>query len=539
MKDKKNSLMGGVAILSVAGLISKVFGMFFRIPLGNMIGSEGMGIYQAVYTTYTLLLTISTAGIPVAISRLVSESVTLGKPKQARSILRLSLLMLTLLGALLAPLLIIFAGPLATRTGDPEAAMGYIAIAPSILTVSVISAFRGYMQGRSRMIPTAISQLIEQLAKVVLSFPLAYFGLRYYGVAYAAAGALLGITIGECMALLYMFIVYMRGRRGFIEQEALDNSAPVPRKDLARQIIQIAIPVTIGSMIVPAAGFIDSTMVRLRLIVGGFAMEEARSLYGLLTGYAIPLVNVPTVLAIAVCIGLVPSISSARIEGRLDEMRETSAQGLRLASLISFPCTVGMWLLASQIMNLLYPALPADELQIGGQILSISAWTIILFTHVQATSGILQGAGMQKVPTYSLAAGVALKIVLNYVLVAIPSINVFGAPVASIVCYAVSMLINLACIICSTGMRFDWSGIVVRPGLATAGMGGALFLMIQLLDMERKRNAILAIAVAVVVYAVLAIVFGALRRDDLLQVSGGAKIERLLVKLRLWRPREE
>lgn len=535
MSQKQKNLVGGVAILSVAGLLAKVIGMFFRVPLSNMIGSSGMGIYSAGYNTYSMLLTISTSGIPVAISRLVSENVTIGRHRQAHAILRTALLVLAILGTMMMLVLIVFSRPLALRIGDGDTALGFAAIAPSILLVSLMSALRGYMQGHSRMAPTAVSQLIEQLAKVAISYPLAAAAMRSYGVVYAAAAALLGITIGEGLALAYMVVVYALSSKEYAQNRALDRRKPTPKGKLAWQIIRIAVPITIGSMIVPLSSFIDTAMIINRLVSAGFAQVEARSLYGMLTGFVLPLVNVPTVLATAVCVSLVPSISAARIEKRYGEMRRTSRMGLRLSALIGYPCAAGMSLLSTQIIMLLYPSQPPHELMISGQILSISAWTILLFTHVQASTGILQGAGYHKIPVYSLVAGVVCKIILNFVLIGIPGINIFGAPVASIVCYGVSMVINIVCIVKKTRMRFDWGSIVFRPALATAGMAVAVVLAKQVLDMTRRHNTVLAVAAGGLVYIVLVFVTGTLKREDMAQIPGGSKIEKLMLKLRIWR----
>lgn len=535
MGKKKNSLISGVAILSVAGILSKIIGMFFRIPLTNIIGSSGLGVYQAAYPTYTLLLTLSTAGIPVAISRLVSENITMGRKRQAKAVLRTALVLLTATGTALSLLLIAFSRPFAVLTGDAAADIGFIAIAPSIMLVSILSAFRGYMQGHGNMAPTAISQLIEQIAKVTISFPLAYAGMKT-GFAQAAAGALWGITIGEALALLYIAIVYFSKKKGFLDKEEKEEpelAQVASFGTLARQMVTIAVPITVGSMIVPLAGFIDAAMIRLRLMAAGQTEEAARSLYGLLSGSAISIINVPTVLATAVCIGVVPIISAARVEGRTEDMHETGRMGLRLGSLIGFPCAIGMSMLATPIINLLFH-LPAEEIAITGEILSLSALTIIFFTHVQTTTGILQGAGMQKIPMYSLVLGVAVKIALNYILIAIPSIYVFGAPIASLACYIISMAVNMAWIVRKVGMKMDWGGIVFRPGAATVGMAVVVLIAMQVLDMNSRLNTLLAVAAGIVVYVALVFVFGALRREDMAQIPGGAKLEKLMIKIRVW-----
>lgn len=534
MKEKKTTLVGGVAVLGIAGLLSKVIGMFFRIPLTNLIGSGGLGIYQAVYPTYSLLLTLSTAGIPVAISRMVAESVTLGRHKNAKAILVVALRLLVAIGLLFTLLVLLLNKTLAARMGDPEAAVGFVAIAPAVLLVTVMSAFRGFLQGHSDMKPTAISQLIEQLAKVALSLPLAVAGLRR-GVAFAAAGALLGITLGEGMALVFMAFAYLRSKKRYQRETDEDETPPEGGRALARRLVQIAVPITIGSSIVPLAGYIDSAMIRLRLMAAGFPLETARSLYGLLSGSAISLINVPTVLATAVCIGLVPAISAARIRRDRVEMRQTSLLGLRLGSLIGFPCGVGMSMLSLEIIRLLYPLLPADEIAVTGKILSLSALTIFFFTQVQATTGILQGAGLQRIPMFSLVAGVCCKVALNYVLIAIPSINIYGAPLASITCYAVSMAINFWWVIRKVGVRMDWGAVLLRPAAATAGMALTVQGYRMLTGMTRRLDAVVAVALGGLVYLALIFALGALKRDDMEMIPGGRKMERLLTRLRLWK----
>lgn len=536
--EKKTTLVGGVAVLGIAGLISKVIGMFFRIPLTNLIGSGGLGLYQAVYPTYSLLLTISTAGIPVAISRLVSESITMGRRKNAQAILRTALLLLTGIGLFFTLLVLAFSHQLAARMGDAEATAGFMAIAPAVLLVTAMSAFRGYLQGHGNMRPTAISQLIEQAAKVALSLPLSVLGLQRGGVALAAAGALFGITLGEGLALLFMIAAYAFNRRRVSPstlQDASGEQAAESFGALAKKLVRIAIPITIGSSIVPLASYIDSAMIRLRLMRAGFSVEEARSLYGLLSGSALSLINVPTVLATAVCIGLVPAISAARIQRRTEEVHDLSRLGLRLGSLIGLPCGVGMSMLSVEIIRLLYPRLPENEIIITGSILSLSALTIFFFTQVQATTGILQGVGLQRIPMASLVAGVACKILLNYTLIAIPSINIYGAPLASITCYAVSMIVNFLWVVKKVGMRMDWKGIILRPAAATLGMAVFVEAARLLLGTMSRFAVVVVIAGAAVVYVVLVFALGALKREDMEMIPGGKKIERLLIRLRLWK----
>ena len=533
MSQKQRGFVGGVAILGIMGILSKVIGLVFRIPLTNSLGTEWLGLYMLVYPTYTMLLSISTAGIPVAISRLVSENVTLGNHRTAKKILRTALPMLAVAGAILMALMIAFSGSLARQRNTPEIYIGFIALAPSILIVSVMSAFRGYLQGHRNMTPTAISQIIEQAGKLVVSMPLTYLGARR-SLVHAAAGTLVGISISEFLALCYVYVMYLREQR---EERPLElaQSEPAPEwQALAKKLIFVAIPITIGSMIMPIASYIDSAMIPRRLAVAGFAPQAATKLYGMLTGCAVTLINVPTSMATAICIGLVPAISAAHMRKQPELMNHTCMLGLRLGSLIGFPCAIGMSLLSTEIINLLY-TIPRDEIMTTGRILSLSALTILPFTMVQATTGVLQGVGKQKIPMYSLVLGVACKVVLNYILVAIPNLNVFGAPVSSMVCYMVSTAINLWYIAAKLRIRLDWGELLVRPGAATAGMAAFVFGWTKVLNMQRRANTIVAVLVGVAVYAVLALAVGAIRQSDVSQIPGGKKLEKLMRKLRLWR----
>ncbi len=534
MSQKKNTLVGGFAILSVVGILSKVIGIFFQVPLTNLIDVDGQGIFQKVYPTYTWLLAISTAGIPVAISRLVAESVALGRHRQAKSLLKTALILLVAIGTGLMLLLIAVADPLARLVGDPEAALGYRMIAPAVLAVSVMSVFRGYMQGRSRMTPTAVSQLVEQVAKAAISLPLAKYGLQF-GLAQAAGYALLGVTIAETIAMLFMLIVYMTRRRDFAGAEKGDSIVPPGFRPLSKRLIAIAVPITIGSMIVPLALQIDSAMLTNILLGIGYTQDEARVMFGALNGVVSSMINVPTVFATAVCIGLVPIVSAARVENRRGDMAQASLLGMRLGSLIGMPCAVGMSMLALPILRLLYTKIAPDKLQLSADILTISALSVFFFTMVQATTGILQGAGLHKVPMMSLVAGVLCKVALNLLLVSIPSVNIFGAPVASIACYSVSMAVNTLWILRKVGFRMRWGDVFLRPAAATAGMAGAVFLMTRALNMERRITVLPVILVAALVYVTLLFAFKALRREDMAQIPGGRKIERLLQKLRVWR----
>lgn len=475
MTQKQKSLLGGVSILGAAGLICKVVGVLYRIPLAHLIDPMGMALYHKVFPAYNLLLTVSSAGIPVAISRMVSHYVTREDVGNARRIFKVALLLLSALGLVTTILLMAFSGSVAALQGAPDAAAGYLCIGPSLFLVCAMSAYRGYMQGRRHMMPTAISQLIEQVGKVAVALPLAYLGMARGGVSWGAAGALLGSTIGEAAALLYM-IIQERHSRGEMAETVVNPQADVLNPSfIAKRLTRIAIPITLGACIVPLAGFIDSVMLTGLMEGAGMAYEDAMIRYGAYSGPVLTLINVPTALAMAMSTNLVPDIASGMARRDADYVRREAGMGLRMAAVIGLPCSVGMSILARPILYLCYAgSYSGPQLDVAAELLQISALTIGLFTMVQATSGILQGMGKQRIPMYTLLVGVALKIALNYTLVGIPGVDIHGAPWASLLCYTASMVPNLYFVCRHTGYRFDFMGILVKPLLCSLLMGAAV-----------------------------------------------------------------
>ncbi len=515
MTKKTKSIIGGMTVLGLSGVICKVVGVLYTIPLTWMIGTQGLGIYQAVFPTYNLLLTISSAGLPVAVSRLVAARLAKDDPGGAKQVFRTAALLLLALGCAATLFMLVGSGYLANTVVDqPASKLGFLVIAPCVAIVCVLSAFRGFMQGQQDMTPTAVSQLIEQVGKVALALPLAWLGNRQ-SIALGAAGALLGTTIVEAVALVYMMVLYMKRQPAFaLIPQGTDVMTDSPAA-ISKNLLAISIPITIGACIVPLSQFIDSAMLLKRLEVAGIAAAEASSLYGLFTGTVIRIINIPTALALAVSMSLVPAISSARAAGDDGMVIRQSDLGLRFAFIIGLPCSIGMSVLAEPLMRFFYEGTISEaELVIGGQLLTMSGLTIVLFTVVQATSSILQGLGKQSIPMYTLVAGVVCKILLNYVLVGLPGMNIHGAPIASLVCYTVSMVPNLYYVLKYTGGKFNWRGWIVRPGLATAAMGVAVFLLRELLPAGRVMT-ILEIAVGVIVFAAAALGVKAITKEDL------------------------
>ncbi len=515
MSKAQKSILGGVTILGVAGILCKIIGVLFRIPLSRLIGEDGLGLYQLVFPTYSFLLTISSAGLPVAVSRMVSYCLTKEDPANARRIFRVALYMLMALGFVATIVMIAGSDLLTRRVGNSQAKMGFIAIAPSVFIVCIMSAFRGFLQGQQRMAPTAISQLIEQAGKVALALPLAAVGLRQ-GIAQAAAGALLGTSIIEGVALIYIIFVYLRGNKA-LDAMPQDLSRPsIPMKTLMRRLAANAIPITLGACIVPLAAVVDSVMLVNRLTMIGFSGDDALSLYGLYSGLVLTLINVPTALSAALGMSLVPAISGHFAKGDYEGIARQGSLGLRLSFLIGLPCSLGMSLLARPILDFFYASeeIAPAKLALASEYLAVSALTVVVFIVVQSTASILQGLRKQRIPMYTLMAGVAFKILLNYILVGTPGIDIHGAPIASLVCYTVSMVPNMYYVLKHAHMRFDFLNFVARPALATAVMAASVYAGRELLPAGRLTT-LLLVAIGVAVYIGAAFLVGAATKEDI------------------------
>ena len=516
--NARKSIARGVSILSLAGILCKLIGLFFTVPLTRIIGSEGLGIYQSVYPTYNLLLTLSSAGLPVAVSRMVSYYLAREDPRNAHHVFRSAFWLLTGLGCFFMILMLAANGLLTVWVKEPRASLGFFAIAPCLTIVCSLSALRGFMQGQQNMKPTALSQIVEQTGKVLFSLPLAYFGTRK-GLAYGAAGALLGITISEACATLVVAVLYFRKRSAFLGLPQRAEAAAMSTKRLAYRLIGIAVPITIGACIVPLAQFVDSVMMVPRMMDAGLSHDAARSLYGVFSGLVIRLINMPTALALAIAMSLVPAVSAAQAVHDEEGTRQASDQGIKLAFLIGLPCSVGMSVLAKQIFGFLYyESLKPEQFQTGWELLTVSSLTIVLFTVVQATSGILQGLGKQRIPMYTLVAGVGCKILMNYILIGLPGLDIHGGPYASLVCYSVSMIPNLYFVCRYTGLSFNWRDWLLKPGLSALGMGATVFLLRSVLPFGRIFT-LLEVGVGIAVYLMAALKLGAISREELSSVQ--------------------
>lgn len=539
----RNSLVRGAAILGAAGLLVKILGAVFRLPLANMIGATGMAYYSPAYYTYTTFVTIATSGIPVAISKMVSERITVGNFEEAHHVYRVSLKLLTGIGLVSFLIMFFGAGFISELQDIEEAKLPMMAVAPALLIVPVMAAYRGYFQGMQNMRPTAISQVIEQVFRVFIGLALGYIlyhqaegiGLfsSYSSGEKGAAGAAFGATIGAIGGLAIILFIYILSRKGIMNRiRRNSNDNPESGTEILKKILIIAVPITIGACITPIMNMIEAPVVMKGLVGSGVESSVAKNLYGQISGYAIPLINMPQVLTMALAMSLVPLISAAHRKGDKEELQYNTKLAIRIAFIIGLPCAAGMAVLAEPILLLLYSS-NWDEAVNVAPTFAILAIGVLFVSIVQTVSGILQGVGKQNIPVINMCIGIVIKIAVTYFLVGIPSLNIKGAGIGTLLTYIIVAGLDLYFTRKYTGIRFDISLTIIRPGIATAAMAAVAWFIYYVVFggvQGHKIGCLIAIALAAAVYVVMLFVTRSITRDELDVIPGGSKIAGLLDK---------
>jgi stage V sporulation protein B len=538
MNKTQKSFVKGAAILGMLGLVCKVIGAVYRIPMAALIGEEGMAYYQAAYPLYVLLLAVASAGLPVAISKMVSERVTLGDYAGAHGVFRTAFRSLIVIGLVTAAVMALLSGTMANLVGIPDAKYAFLSIAPALFFVSVISAYRGYFQGLQRMAPTAFSQLIEQVGKLGLG--LFFAGLwKDYGLFYGAAGAMLGVTLSEAIALVFMLILYRRSKSKIKLHMQGAERMIAPQQGIGRQLFILALPIIIGACAMPLVQMADTAIVTNSLLDMGYSQKGAESLFGLLTGFVNPLINMPAVLSLALAMSLVPAISASRAQRDEAGAAAKSAMGFKLALLVGLPCAAGFYLLAQPIMHMLFANLQGESLATAGVLLQMMAIGVLFLTLVQTMTGILQGIGKTYLPVINLFIGVTVKIIVSLIFIRIPEINVRGAAIGTVACYAVAAVLDIACVLRHARFRFRFGDLIGKPLLSAGVMGVFVYFAFGALShlMSERLAAAAVIALSAIIYFLLFFLFGALKKEDMAFIPGGARLTRLMIKFGVWKER--
>lgn len=533
-KRKSSSFLKQAAILASAGMIVRFIGFLYRLPMTALIGNTGNAIYGAGYQVYNLLLILSSAGLPAAIGKMVSERLAMKQYRNAHKVFLVSLAWSGGLSFLFMILLLIFANTIAVNVCKmPGAYYTLLTLAPTIFIVGIMSVFRGYFQGMNNMVPTAVSQIVEQLFNAVFSVLLAWIFVKK-SIALGAAGGTAGTGIGAFAGLLVVVATY------FLMKPKIKRKLTAPNtgykeestKEIGKILLGTAVPIIIGTAIYSITNLADMSMVMDRLLVSGaFTTDEATILYGQLQGKYVVLTTLPVAISTAMATAAVPNIAaSAALKDKAAVQRKIN-MAIKIAMVISIPAAVGMGVLAHQILLMLFPTVPD-----GGDLLAIGSVSIIFLALSQIVTGTLQGIGKVKTPAINAAFGAVVKIILNYVLIVIPGINVKGAVISTIVCYMVASSLNLRALIKATKFTPDLNGALVKPTMSAIVMGLACYFSYKGFFALKVGNTIatmFAIIVSICAYGFVMLVIKGITRDDLGAVPGCKKLIVVLEKLKL------
>ena len=537
-REQKSTFFGGAAILAVGIAIVKLIGALYKIPLGNILDDEGFGHFNNAYVIYNLLLMVSTAGLPVALSKSISEASTLGRRNQVHRIFNVALVTFFVLGTISFAVMFALAQPLADLQGDGAAVQAVRAIAPACFFVCVLSTFRGYAQGHGNMVPTAVSQIIEALGKLIIGLALSWLLVRAgASSADAAAGAIFGVTCGAGICLIYLIVEHIHRRRS---EPGRPTDVPEPPGTILKRLLVIAVPITLCASVTPITSWLDTAQVQniLRDVMNAQPAQwyEAQKLLDpdvvdpVVAAYgayqkAITIYNLPSSFMVAITASVIPAISACRARRDYQGAGRIAESSMRMGMLLALPAGVGLAVLSSPIMYLLYADSDHAIADPSMMILGIAS---IFVCVMLVCNSVLQASGFVNLPIFIMIAGCAAKLIVNNFMVR--QMGAVGAAVGTLVCYVIVAVLELLLIKRVIPAPPRYTQVFAKPMVAAGVMGMAVWAAYGLVSrlFGNTLSTLIAIAAGVAVYAVLVVVLKAISREDLALMPKGDKIAKLL-----------
>ncbi len=563
--NSKQSFLHGSLILIIATVLAKIIGAVYRIPLTNLLGSRGMGFYSTAYDLYVPMYSIAMAGLPIAISRIVAEHSAKSRYKDVDNTLHAAQVIFLITGGtgflLMIALAFLLTGNASIslfglsvnlHTFNQGSLPGILCIAPSLAFCCVMSAYRGYFEGLGNMTPTGISEILEAIGKLVFGYTFAAVILAASNnFSYSAAGALAGISIGEAFSTLFLFIRFKVKRNSDIPKTLyLASPEPMPFKKQIKGIIFVAIPIVLGSLVNNVTSLIDVVMVQKQLanaiskspnyFISRFAdlikyelsedstfvavKDLPNSLYGCHRGFAFSIYNLIPVLTSTLGVSAIPVLARAWINKDRKEMKSNIETMIRTVAIIAIPCGAGIFALSYGILSLLYSneaaiAIAAPNLRILG--------VCAVFSGINAPLvNMLQAIGKERVPLKNIAVGAILKIIINYVLVGIPTVNILGVPIGTTVCYAYICIADFVALLKYSEVRPDFLSIILKPLISGLVCGITAFVVFWLTNglLGVSIATVLSILIAAFAYLVMISLLKVIEPEDILSLPMGEKV---------------
>lgn len=530
-ENSKQNYLHGAAIMAAGVVVTKILGAIYKIPLGNILGDEGYGYFSVAYNIYYVFLTMATAGMPVALSRMISEADTLGRPMQARKIFRVAWLTFAIFGILLGLVMFLFPTELAGMLNNVRAAQSIWALSPALVLVYLTSTYRGYAQGMSNMKPTTVSQILEVVGKVAVGLVLAWsFTRAGKGLPVASAGAIFGVTAGGAFALIYVSIYK---HRHYPDRPVADPDVPDSAGRILGTLLRISIPIALGSSVLSIINLVDTKLIMYRLQTAlGYSETYANILYGVY-GKTLTLFNLPAAFVTPMTISIVPAIAAAVVQKKFAQGHDIAESALRISAVVAMPMGVGLAVLCDPIVNVLYP----NSNDAGPMLLMFLGLASVFVCISLITTAVLQATGHELCPVWSMLAGGVTKVAVNWFLIAVPELNIVGAPIGTLACYVVICIMNYIFLCRTLHERLHIGRCLARPLLSTvlmAAVAGGVYAGLSAVmggDLSWKRMALAmlaAMACAVVTYLVAVVKTRAITLADMQLIPRGEKLAKVL-----------
>lgn len=540
--SKKQTFLGGAALLAMSAAIVKIIGALYKIPIKAVIGTDGFGYFNSAYDIYNVLLMIATTGLPVAMSRMVSEANALQNYRQIRRIYDVSKRVFLLIGTVGTVGMAALCIPLADLIGQRNAWFPILCLSPAVLLICLISVNRGFFQGQGDMRPTSVSQIIEALCKLLVGLALAIgvmWLFRQSGLdtqtasdelssahSWAAGGAIIGVTLGCGIAALYL---YSKVRRTDI-YSSKEGGVAGSARDTTKELLRIAIPITLGSAGLQLINLGDTAVYMWRLKeAAGFTQASADNIKGIYN-FCQTIFNLPCAFITPIVVAVIPALTEAITKRERKGKQAIMDSAMRVMSLIAMPCAIGLAVLSGPIYALLSRGASAEEIAAATPLLALLGIAVIFNSVVLVTNGIMQSHGDVSIPVIHMLIGGVLKLIVSFCLVGIPEINLTGAAISTVVCYALISSLNLFAM-ARKGYTVNVFRTMFKPLLAALLMGGVAYLVKTLLRSAGMPNLIVtgaSIAAAGIVYIILVLALRTITKEDCTLLPKGDKIAKIL-----------
>ncbi len=524
---KKQSFLHGAALLAAAVAVVKFLGALYKIPLAAIIGDAGYSYFNNAYDIYAVLLTISTAGLPVAMSRMIAEANSLGNRRQIERIYRTASVIFLLLGATGTLVMTLMSHQLAALLHSPDSWAAIRALGPAGIFMGLIAAFRGYFQGHSNMEPTSSSQILEAICRLAVGLFMAWYVMRKAGsVSLAAAGAITGVTVGTVAASIFLYVQIRRTRAlpGNQTGEVLGY------RETAKQLLSMAVPITIGAAGLQFINLIDTAVVMARLTgAAGLTQARADELKGIYA-FTQTIFNLPCAFITPITISVIPSVTEFLTLKNYRGALRTEESALRVLGLLILPCASGLVVLSQPILALLR-GYTGENLTIAARLLSVLGVCAVFNSLVLLTNAMMQAHGHPSLPVINMLVGGGIKVLVNYILVGNPNIAIQGAPIGTLCCYASITALNLYTMRRYVDRAPDVLRCIGKPLLAAGIMGAAAFGSWKLLGRVTHSRPVLMlapIAIALGVYALLTVKMKLITYEDCMLLPHGEKLAKKL-----------